>query len=118
MDRGIPTEENLTQMRQQSDPPVQYVVGTPKGRLTQLEAAPLKIPWQQARPSVQVKLLSVEQELFILVNSQARVNKERAIRQRRPKKLWVRLRKGPAVAPASETKSHSPGSHQTARVLR
>jgi transposase len=92
MDRGIPTEENLTQMRQQSDPPVQYVVGTPKGRLTKLEAALLKLPWQQARPSVQVKLLSQEQELFILVNSQARVNKERAIRRRKLKKLWVRLK--------------------------
>jgi hypothetical protein len=67
-------------------------VGTPKGRLTKLEAALLKLPWQQARPSVQVKLLSQEQELFILVNSQARVNKERAIRRRKLKKLWVRLK--------------------------
>jgi hypothetical protein len=31
MDRGIPTEEVLEPMRQ-SDPPVQYLVGTPKGR--------------------------------------------------------------------------------------
>jgi transposase len=38
MDRGIPTEEVLAEMRQ-SQPPVNYVVGTPKGRLTQLEAA-------------------------------------------------------------------------------
>ena len=36
MDRGIPTEEVLAEMRQ-SDPPVHYLVGTPKGRLTQLE---------------------------------------------------------------------------------
>ena len=36
MDRGIPTEETLEQMRQ-SDPPVLYLVGTPKGRLSQLE---------------------------------------------------------------------------------
>ena len=34
MDRGIPTEEVLEQMRQ-SDPPVYYLVGTPKGRLSQ-----------------------------------------------------------------------------------
>jgi len=32
MDRGIPTEAVLEQMRA-SDPPVQYLVGTPKGRL-------------------------------------------------------------------------------------
>ena len=33
MDRGIPTEEVLAEMRA-SDPPVHYLVGTPKGRLT------------------------------------------------------------------------------------
>src|SRR5437588_12684316 len=32
MDRGIPTEKTLQEMRQ-SDPPVLYLVGTPKGRL-------------------------------------------------------------------------------------
>jgi len=36
MDRGIPTEEVLTEMRQ-SDPPLYYLVVTPKGRLTKLE---------------------------------------------------------------------------------
>jgi len=92
MDRGIPTEETLLEMRQQSDPPVQYVVGTPKGRLSQLETNLLKLPWQQARPSVQVKLLSEGQELFVLVNSQARVSKERAMRRRKLKNLWTRLK--------------------------
>jgi hypothetical protein len=33
MDRGIPTEAVLTEMRE-SDPPVHYLVGTPKGRLS------------------------------------------------------------------------------------
>jgi transposase len=92
MDRGIPTEESLAAMRQQTDPPIQYVVGTPKGQLSQLEAELLKLRWQAARPSVQVKLLSQEQELFVLVHSQARVSKERAIRRRKLKKLWARLK--------------------------
>ena len=92
MDRGIPTEESLAVMRRQTDPPMQYVVGTPKGRLSKLETELLKLPWQAARPSVQVKLLSQEQELFVLVHSQARVSKERAIRRRKLKKLWARLR--------------------------
>jgi len=91
MDRGIPTEESLAVMRRQTDPPMQYVVGTPKGRLSRLETELLKLPWQAARPSVQVKLLSQEQELFVLVHSQARVSKERAIRRRKLKKLWARL---------------------------
>src|SRR5271170_5895858 len=36
MDRGVPTEAVLAEMRA-SDPPVQYLVGTPKGRLNRLE---------------------------------------------------------------------------------
>ena len=36
MDRGIPTEEVLQEMRA-CDPPVLYLVGTPKGRLTRYE---------------------------------------------------------------------------------
>ena len=59
MDRGVPTEEVLQQMRA-SDPPVQYLVGTPKGRLTVLERALLEKPWQQARADVRVKLLAQE----------------------------------------------------------
>jgi hypothetical protein len=90
MDRGIPTEEVLAQMRA-SEPPIQYVVGTPKGRLTELEGQLAAQPWQQARESVQVKLLSAAGELYILVNSQARVDKERAIRRRKLKGLWKRL---------------------------
>jgi hypothetical protein len=103
MDRGIPTEEILTEMRQQTDPPVQYVVGTPKGRLSQMEAALLKLPWQQARPSVQVKLLAQEEELFVLVRSRARVSKERAMRRRKLKALWARLKELKAQRPSGPT---------------
>jgi transposase len=102
MDRGIPTEESLEGMRQQTDPPVQYVVGTPKGQLSKLEAELLKLSWQQARPSVQVKLLSQEQELFVLVNSQDRVSKERAIRRRKLKQLWSRLKELQEQRPSYE----------------
>jgi len=53
MDRGIPTEATLEQMRA-SDPPVSYLVGTPKGKLTTLEADLASRDWQQARPRVRV----------------------------------------------------------------
>jgi len=102
MDRGIPTEESLREMREQTEPPVQYVVGTPKGQLSKVEAELLKLSWQQARPSVQVKLLSKEQELFVLVNSQARVSKERAIRRRKLKALWARLKELKEQRPSYE----------------
>ena len=90
MDRGIPTEEVLAEMRQ-ADPPVHYLVGTPKGRLSRLEKALLDKPWHDARPGVQVKLLAQDGELYIFAASRDRVAKERAMRRRRLKKLWRRL---------------------------
>jgi transposase len=48
MDRGVPTEEILAEMRQ-SDPPVYYLVGTPKGRLGQLEQKLLGLPFTTVR---------------------------------------------------------------------
>ncbi|PZN87467.1 MAG: hypothetical protein DM484_00290 [Candidatus Methylumidiphilus alinenensis] len=44
MDRGIPTEEVLAEMRA-AETPIHYLVGTPKGRLTKLEKGLLKLPW-------------------------------------------------------------------------
>ena len=91
MDRGIPTEETLEQMRR-ADPPVHYLVGTPKGRLTRLEKGLLRKPWQEARPGVQVKLLPQDGELYVFAQSADRVAKERAMRQRQLKRLWARLK--------------------------
>jgi transposase len=91
MDRGIPTEEVLAEMRQ-ADPPVSYLVGTPKGRLSKLEKALVGLPWQTVREGVEVKLLPQEQELYVLAQSHARINKERAMRRRKLKWLWARLK--------------------------
>jgi transposase len=91
MDRGIPTEETLEQMRQ-SNPPVLYLVGTPKGRLSQLEAKLAGLSWQQAREGVEVKLLEKDRELYVLAKSADRVSKERAMRRRQLKGLWHRLK--------------------------
>ena len=90
MDRGIPTEAVLTEMRS-SDPPVHYLVGTPKGRLTRLERQLIDRPWQEARKGVQVKLLAADGELYVLAQSDDRVAKERAMRKRQMKWLWKRL---------------------------
>jgi len=91
MDRGIPTEEVLAEMRQ-SDPPVYYLVGTPKGRLTKLEQSLLSLPWRAVRPGVEVKLLPQEQELYILAQSRDRIHKERAMRRRQLRALLKRLK--------------------------
>ena len=90
MDRGIPTEEQLREMRE-VDPPVAYLVGTPRGRLSKLEKPFLELPWAKVKESVEVKLLAQEGELYILARSQGRWQKERAMRRRRLKSLWKRL---------------------------
>ncbi|MGA7311558.1 MAG: IS1634 family transposase, partial [Pseudolabrys sp.] len=92
MDRGVPTEDVLAQMRA-ADPPVHYLVGTPKGRLTRLEQALLDEPWHAARPGVQVKLLAQDGELYVFAESRDRVAKERSMRRRQLKWLWQRLAK-------------------------
>jgi len=91
MDRGIPTEEVLAEMRE-SKTPVRYLVGTPKGRLNKLESQLLLLPWEKIRDSMQVKLLKQEGELYVLACSPARRAKERAMRRRRLKRYWNRLK--------------------------
>jgi len=90
MDRGIPTEETLGEMRREG---IGYLVGTPKGKLTKLEGPLLDQSWQEARENVRVKLLEQEEnELYVYVESKDRIAKERSMRQRRLKKLWARLK--------------------------
>ena len=91
MDRGIPTEEVLTQIRG-STPPVSYLVGTPKGKLTALEKDLLAREWKQARPKVRVKLLPQDGETYVLAESRDRIYKERSMRQRRLLKYLAALK--------------------------
>ena len=91
MDRGVPTEEVLSEMRSSIPVPIYYLVGTPKGRLSKLEADLLERPWQSVRPGVEVKVLPQENELYIFAQSQDRLNKERAMRRRQLRALWKRL---------------------------
>jgi hypothetical protein len=90
MDRGIPTEEVLAEMRQ-SDPPVYYLVGTPKGRLSRYEKALTERPWHKVRDGVEVKLLPQDNEVYVLAQSRDRIHKERSMRRRQLKRLWKRL---------------------------
>jgi hypothetical protein len=90
MDRGIPTEEILAELRT-AEVGVRYLVGTPKGRLTRYEAALAERPWQAVHPQLRVKLLPQDGELYVLAESQARAGKERGMRRRRLKAYWRRL---------------------------
>jgi transposase len=91
MDRGIPTEALLAEMR---DPSRQmfYLVGTPKGRVNQHEKKWLDLPWRQVRKAVQVKLYEHEGELYVLAKSEGRQAKENAIRRKRLARLLRKLR--------------------------
>jgi transposase len=90
MDRGIPTEAVLAEMRA-AETPTHYLVGTPRGRLSQMEKDFLGKPWAQVRDAVQVKLVEQDGELYILARSRTRRDKEQAMRRRRLKKLVKRL---------------------------
>jgi hypothetical protein len=81
MDRGVPIDEVLAETRA-ADPPVSYLVGTPKGRLTRLEKHLIVRPWQEARPGGQVKLLPRQGELYVSGQSRDRVAK--SLPRRRP----------------------------------
>jgi hypothetical protein len=74
-----------------ADPPVRCLGGTPKGRRNKLGQAFLGKPWASARGQVRVKLLAQGEEMEMLAHSQARADKERAMRRRRLKQLPARL---------------------------
>ena len=67
-------------------------MGTPKGRLNKLEAALAARTWHEARSEVRVKLLPEDGELYVYVESQARIGKERSMRRKRLKRYWARLK--------------------------
>jgi transposase len=88
MDRGIPTEEALEQMRDQG---ASYLVGTPRGRIRKLEKQLFEHPWKQVQSQIQVKLARDGEDLYVLTRSGGRRDKEQAMRRRKLKRLWHRL---------------------------
>lgn len=91
MDRGIPSEAILKEMRE-PERQTFYLVGTPKGKINQHEKKWLELPWQKVRDSVDVKLYEHEGELYVLAKSQGRQAKEIAIRRKRLARLLRKLR--------------------------
>jgi len=91
MDRGIPTEAILAEMRA-SDREMFYLVGTPRGRVAKYEKQWLALPWCKVRDSVEVKLFSQDGELYVLAKSEGRQAKEIAIRRKKLARLLRKLR--------------------------
>ena len=90
MDRGVPTEAILAELRA-ADSGVRYLVGTPKGRLPRYEAQLAGLPWREVHAKLRVKLLPSDGEVYVLAHSAARTDKERGMRRRALKKYWQRL---------------------------
>jgi transposase len=80
MDRGIPTEAALKEMREAG---TQYLVGTPRSMLSKLDQQFTDKPWQQVHDAMQVKLAEHEGEFYVLAHSDQRQLKETAMRRRR-----------------------------------
>ena len=86
MDRGIPTEAVLQEMRG-AEGPMLYLVGMPKARVTKYEKQWLDLPWQKVRDSVEVKLFSQDGEMYVLAKSEGRQQKEIPIRRKKLARL-------------------------------
>ena len=91
MDRGIPTEAILAEMR---DPArqISYLVGTPKSRIKKHEQKWLDLPWRKVRDAVEVKLFEQDNETYVLAKSEGRQAKEIAMRRKRIARLLRKLR--------------------------
>ena len=89
MDRGIPSEDSLAKMRAMG---ASYLVGTPKGRLGRFEQQFLGKPWASVREGVRVKRLAADEDVYVLAQSDARIDKERGMRRKRLRRYVARLK--------------------------
>jgi len=91
MDRGIPTEQVLAELRA-ATPPVYYLVGTPRARVRQTREQWEPVPWQKIKDSVEVKLFREGGELYVVAKSGGRQEKEMAMRRKKLARLLWALR--------------------------
>jgi transposase len=112
MDRGIPTEAILAEMR---DPgrQISYLVGTPKSRIKKHEQKWLDLPWRKVRDSVEVKLFEQDGETYVLAKSEGRQAKEIAMRRKRIARLLRKLRAMRRSLPARDQLLMRLGSAKT-----
>jgi transposase len=91
MDRGIPTEAMLREMRTTRQETF-YLVGTSRAKIREYEKQWLELPWRKVRESVEVKLFAREGELYVLAKSEGRQAKEMAMRRKKLARLLRKLR--------------------------
>jgi hypothetical protein len=116
MDRGIPAEEVLKEMRT-SGREIFCRVGTPRSKVRQYKKKWLDLPWQKVRESVDVKLLTEDGELYVLAKREGRRAKERAMRREELARLLRKLRAMQRSGPRRDQLSSNPRSVVRSAVL-
>lgn len=103
VDRGMVSEANLRFLRERGG---LYLVGTPKALLRQFEQHLTDQNWQPVQEGVEVKLVAGPEgpELFVLVRSRDRRQKEQAMHQRFLERLEAALQKLQQSAAAGRLK--------------
>src|SRR5260370_23319724 len=99
MDRGVVSEKNLEFLRSRDG---QYIVGTRKAQLRQVERELTEQDWHAVQPGVEVKLVTGPSatEKFVLARSADRREKEKAMRQRFVDRIEAGLNQPPTAADA------------------
>jgi transposase len=101
LDRGIATEANLEFLRKRGQ---SFLVGTPRGKLSDFEAELATRDWREVREHVEVKSVRRDDQTYVLVRSRDRRAKERAIRRRQLLGLHGELKKLSANVSAGRLK--------------
>ena len=84
MDRGVPTEATLEEMRELG---LKYLVGSPRSMVNSLERKFIGQDWIKVQHGIRVKLATEGTDKFILTHSRARWTKEHAMRLARMRKV-------------------------------
>jgi transposase len=115
MDRGMVSEANLKFLRERG---AQYIVGTPKAMLRQLEQHLTEQDWSVAQEGVEVKLVPTPdgEETFILARSADRREKELAMHEKFTARLEAGLRKMQAAAESGRMKDEAAAGERLGRL--
>jgi transposase len=101
LDRGIATEANLEFLRKRNQ---SFLVGTPRGKLSEFEAELATRDWREVREHVEVRSVRRGDQTYVLARSRDRRAKERAIRRRQLLGLHGELEKLEANVSAGRLK--------------
>ena len=118
MDRGVPTEETLREMRESH---YHYLVGAPHGHLKAIGDRLEKAEWVDVQPGIRVKSARAvdengeEGDLFVLTHSAARSLKETAMRAKKLRAAMKTLRALDARLGRSKWRKAAPSKRPLSR---